>query len=82
MQFSTTIQTWGNSLAVKIPAALAKEAGLNVGAAVTLTTTTNGVLISPVGKKPRIKLSDLLSQCKGPNPHRELITRKTGKEIL
>jgi len=44
------IQKWGNSLAVRIPASLARSAGFRVGQPVELTTQDSGVLVSAAGE--------------------------------
>jgi len=45
-----TVQRWGNSLAVRIPAAVARSAHFVVGVPVALTVQDAGVLVSPVGR--------------------------------
>ena len=82
MSHKTVVQTWGKSVAIKIPAALAKQTGLSVGTTVRFTPTARGLLLAAASKKPAIKLSNLLAQCKGPNPHRELMPDRSGKEIF
>ena len=78
----TTIQKWGNTRAVRIPKALAKDAGFELGTQVTLTPTKDGVVLKLFRTKKQYRLSELLAQCKGRNPHREMLTGRTGKEIF
>jgi antitoxin MazE len=46
-----TIQQWGNSLAVRIPAAVARSAHFEVGQEVEVTTQEVGVTVKPVGPR-------------------------------
>ena len=50
MSSKLKIQKWGNSLAVRIPASLARSAGFRVGQPVELTTQDSGVLVSAAGE--------------------------------
>jgi antitoxin MazE len=55
-----TIQQWGNSLAVRIPAA-ARSAHFEVGQKVEVTTEEIGVSIKPVGAR-KVSLAEKLAQ--------------------
>jgi len=46
-----TIQQWGNSLAVRIPAAVARAAHFEVGQEVQVTTDEVGVTVKPIGPR-------------------------------
>jgi len=46
-----TIQLWGNSLAVRIPAAVARSAHFEVGQEVEVATDEVGVTVKPVGPR-------------------------------
>jgi len=46
-----TIQQWGNSLAVRIPAAVARSAHFEAGQEVDVTTEDVGVSVRPVGPR-------------------------------
>lgn len=49
-----TVSKWGNSLAVRIPADVARELALEEGALVECATTPAGTLeLAPAGKKAR-----------------------------
>jgi antitoxin MazE len=66
----STISKWGNSLAVRIPLAIAKQAGLGDGDRVTLTLDRNGgVVLRPARRK--YELSELVSRITPKNRHRE-----------
>jgi antitoxin MazE len=77
----TTIQKWGNSLAVRIPTHYAKDIGVQNGSEVELELINGGLVLKPV--KTKLTLSDLLSQVKGPNPHLDYdLGGPEGKELL
>lgn len=78
----TTIQKWGNSLAVRIPNQYAKILGVKQGSEVTIELLANEILIKPVKAKPT--LDELLAKTKGKtNPHlKDDFGRPEGKEIL
>jgi antitoxin MazE len=81
---TATIQKWGNSLAVRLPKALADEARMREGAKVELVPTPEGVLVKPKRKpKPRYRLSDLLAEITPDNVHAETDWGPPqGREIL
>lgn len=45
-----TVQKWGNSLAVRIPSAVARAAGFKVGQPVEVSAQSSGVLLTPAGQ--------------------------------
>lgn len=55
-----TIQQWGNSLAVRIPSAVAKTARFSVGQPVEVTVEDSGVVVKPVGE-PKLTLAQKLA---------------------
>jgi antitoxin MazE len=55
-----TIQRWGNSLAVRIPSAVARSARLTEGQPVEVSVQEVGVAIVPVGKQA-MSLAERLS---------------------
>ena len=79
---TTTIQKWGNSLALRLPKALATEAHMAAGSRVELVRTDEGVLVK-VGRKPHYRLSELLAGVTSENIHPETDWgRPVGREIL
>lgn len=61
---------WGNSLAVRIPRAIAKEARLNEGDSLALDLDRDGgIVLRPLRR--RYELSDLVSRITSKNRHRE-----------
>jgi antitoxin MazE len=77
-----TIQMWGNTRAVRIPKGLAEELSLEPGTRVELSRVGTQLLLRPVNPRKQYRLSDLLAQCKGKNPHGELIRGRVGRELL
>ena len=67
----TRIQKWGNSLALRIPAAFARSLGLEQDSHVELTMTKSQLVIAPV-RKPKPKLAELLDRITPANVHREI----------
>lgn len=55
-----TVQQWGNSLAVRIPAAVARSARFRVGQPVELSVQDSSVLVRPIGT-PKTTLSQKLA---------------------
>jgi len=55
-----TVQRWGNSLAVRIPAALARSARFAVGVPVELSLQNGSVLLSAIGP-PHLSLEQKLA---------------------
>ena len=78
----THIQRWGNSLAVRIPAAFARTLGLAQDSLAELSMSKGSLLLTPV-RKPvaRPKLSALLDRITPGNVHAETNTGKpSGRE--
>ncbi len=53
------LRRWGNSLGVRLPAAIAREAGLRDNQTVELMVVAEGVLVRPVQR--RLSLADRLA---------------------
>ena len=64
---NATIQKWGNSLALRIPHAVAKQISVREGDAVTLRVSAAGLTVKPAPK--RLRLDDLLAQVTSENLH-------------
>ncbi len=79
MQIS--IQKWGNSLALRIPQVLAKEAHLKQGGRAELRLSRGNLVITPLARK-QWSLRALLSGVKKKNLHGEIKTgHPAGREI-
>ena len=77
-----TIQQWGNSLAVRIPAAVARSAHFAVGQPVELSVEDVGVIVKPVGV-PKLTLAQKLA-IYDPEKHggEAMATEPIGKEVF
>jgi antitoxin MazE len=54
------LQQWGNSLAVRIPAAVARSARLSIGQPVEVSAQESSVLVKAIGE-PRLTLAQKLA---------------------
>ena len=67
----TTIQKWGNSLAVRIPAILADQLKVAAGTPVEITTHNGSLVVTP-RKRPKYSLREMLKKCKPGHFHGEI----------
>ena len=75
----TTIQRWGNSLAVRIPKAFAAQAQLTENSDVDISVDGDRIVVTPARRE--WKLDELLKGVKPSNRHREVTWGdRTGKE--
>jgi antitoxin MazE len=70
MRNYSKVAKWGNSLAVRIPLAIAKQAGLTEGDSVDLAFDREGGIVLRPARR-RYELSDLVAQITSKNRHRE-----------
>jgi len=76
------VQKWGNSLALRLPKALADEVDVHSGSPVEIMVRGNMIVIEPVREKKRYDLEELLAEIKPENLHDETdFGRPIGKEI-
>lgn len=77
-----TIQQWGNSLAVRIPSAVARSARFAVGQPVEITVQDAGVVVKPVGE-PKLTLAQKLALF-DPTKHggEVMATGRVGAEVF
>ncbi|MGE5542431.1 MAG: AbrB/MazE/SpoVT family DNA-binding domain-containing protein [Bacillota bacterium] len=61
------VQKWGNSLAVRLPNAIAKEAGIEYGSSVDLLSTGREIVIRPAARK--YSLDEMLEGIRQSNLH-------------
>lgn len=77
----TTIQKWGNSLAIRIPKAFVKEAGVAYGTSVELSVDEGRIVIVP-RQEPEYRLEELLKGVTKRNLHDEVTTGDSvGQEV-
>ncbi len=77
-----TVQRWGNSLAVRIPAAVARSARFRVGQPVEVSAQDSNILVKALGE-PRLTLAQKLAAF-DPSLHggEVMVTRPVGNEVL
>jgi len=77
-----TLQQWGNSLAVRIPAAVARSARFKVGQPVEVSVQDSNVLVKAIGE-PKLTLAQKLAAFDPALHAGELMgTRPIGNEAL
>jgi antitoxin MazE len=78
----TTIQKWGNSLAIRIPRTLAGQLDVEDGASVELQVREGELIVRPVRSK-KLSLGELLDNCKPSQLHGETdFGEDVGREVL
>lgn len=77
-----TVQQWGNSLAVRIPAAVARSARFKVGQPVEVSAQDSNILVKALGA-PKLTLAQKLAAF-DPALHsgEVMATGLTGNEVL
>ena len=76
-----TVQKWGNSLAIRIPATLAGQLHVGDGSTVDLEVR-GGALVVRLRRRPILRLTDLLKDCKPCQLHGETdFGADVGREI-
>lgn len=77
----TKVQKWGNSLALRIPKAFARDAQLENDSLVEISLVEGQIVITPV-QAPSWTLDELLAGINSKNIHREIETGSAiGNEI-
>ncbi|OFX14538.1 MAG: hypothetical protein A2516_06340, partial [Alphaproteobacteria bacterium RIFOXYD12_FULL_60_8] len=75
------IQKWGNSLALRIPKAIAVDTDMRTGTIVELAVQDGKVLVSPVRERA-LTLDELLKGVSAENLHAEVDTgAAVGREV-
>ena len=64
-----TVKKWGNSAAVRIPAAVLEAAHVDLNQHVDVREEAGRIIIEPVRTRPRYTLEELVAQC---NPKKRL----------
>ncbi|WP_017381757.1 AbrB/MazE/SpoVT family DNA-binding domain-containing protein [Paenisporosarcina sp. TG-14] len=77
---TTTVQKWGNSLAIRIPAGVAEQFDIQQGCEMDMTVGLQGFTLVPKKRKPT--LEELLSKCTPENRHEEIKFGVVGKELF
>jgi antitoxin MazE len=77
-----TVQKWGNSLAIRIPHALAGQMDVTEGTAVVLCVRDGELIVRP-DRSPKLSLSALLKDCKPSQLHGETdFGIDVGREVI
>jgi len=66
------VAKWGNSLALRIPNALAQTLAVKEGRSVELKIEDGRLVVSPINEKPFYKLEELLAGLTPENLHAEV----------
>ncbi|SAL73042.1 transcriptional regulator/antitoxin MazE [Caballeronia peredens] len=61
-----SIQKWGNSAAVRLPAALLDQAHLELGDQLNVDVRPDGIMLTPA--RPTYSLADLIARCDSTAP--------------
>jgi antitoxin MazE len=76
-----TVQQWGNSLAVRIPAAVARSAGFKVGQPVEVSVQESNVLVRPIGEAKSTLAQKLAAFDPALHSGEAMPTAPVGKEV-
>ena len=77
-----TVQQWGNSLAVRIPAAVARSARFRVGQPVEVSAQDSNILVKALGE-PKLTLAQKLAAFDPAQHSGEVMaTGPVGNEVL
>ncbi len=77
------VQKWGNSLALRIPKAFAKQTKISKGSLVDLSIKNNNLIIIPILEEKEYSLESFLSKIDESNIHSEIdFGALVGKELL
>ena len=68
------IGKWGNSLALRIPNAVAREASVTDGRPVDISVDRGRIVITPLHQMPRYSLDKLVAGITEENRHEEIDT--------
>ena len=78
-----TVKKWGNSPAVRIPAAVMAAAGLTIDAQVDVREENGRVIVEPIRAGEDVDLDTLLAAIEPGNLHDEVdFGAPAGKEVL
>ena len=74
---------WGNSLAIRIPAGIAKEIGATEGTAADMSVVGGHLVVAPAKRKKTYRLEELLAGITPENLHPETdVGPAVGAEIV
>ena len=76
---ASRLQKWGNSVGIRIPQVIIKEANLSLNSEVEISCKNKQIIILP--RKKNLQLKNLLSNITEGNLHSEEVYLREGKEI-
>ena len=77
-----TVQKWGNSLAVRIPAALAGQLEMSEGSPVVMSVQDDALVLRPKSRR-KYSLEQLLKRCGPKRLHQETdFGPDVGREVI
>ncbi|WP_407272651.1 AbrB/MazE/SpoVT family DNA-binding domain-containing protein [Radiobacillus sp. PE A8.2] len=83
MTSATTVQKWGNSLAVRIPRDIAERIAIQQGSEMELIVVDdNKITLVPKNQKKKYSLEELLSKITPENRHDDIDFGVEGNEII
>lgn len=68
----TTVQKWGNSLAIRIPRNMSDDTNISEGSSINLLLENGKIIISKA--ETELSLKDLLNNITDENVHSEIVT--------
>ncbi len=74
------VQKWGNSLAVRIPNAVAEQLAIQQGSEIEIVVESQAIKLIPKKKKP--SLEELLAKITPENRHAEIDFGVQGNELI
>jgi antitoxin MazE len=78
---TTVVAKWGNSLAIRLPRALAEQVQMKEGTDITFSVEGNSIVITP-SKRKKYTLDELLEGMTPDNSHSEIDTGDSvGNEV-
>jgi antitoxin MazE len=77
-----TVQQWGNSLAVRIPSAVAKSVGFKVGQPVEISAQDSALLVVAVGERKLTLAQKLALFDSATHGGEDMATSPVGKEVF
>ncbi|XWN51656.1 AbrB/MazE/SpoVT family DNA-binding domain-containing protein [Anoxybacillus flavithermus] len=77
---TTTVQKWGNSLAIRIPSVIAEQIAIRQGSEMEMIVENQAIKLIPKKKKPT--LEELLAKITPENRHVEIDFGVEGNELL
>jgi antitoxin MazE len=74
---------WGNSLALRIPSAIAKQMRVSAGGKVEIRLEGSKLVVEPAGEElPKFTRSDLVRALKTTKVREDRLGRPRGREVL